>query len=91
MPSQGLSLVKIRAEGECFTLPATRVILCPRGLFTPDRRLPSGTPVVVQLCGEFDLTLRGIVRTDHADSGLTIEFAMGAESLSQRLAALLGG
>lgn len=83
-------LVRIRADEKCISLPGARVLICPRGLFTPDHRLPTGTPVVVQLCdGQHELTLFGTVRTTNADSGLAIEFKETTESLARRLAALL--
>jgi len=87
MAGRDVSVVKIRADGKCFTVPVARVIVCPRGLFIPDQQLPAGTPVVVQLCGQHELTLLGIVRTTDADSGLVIEFHQSTEGLSQRLTA----
>ena len=88
MVGRGPSLVRIQAKEKCLTVPGNRVIICPKGLFTPSQKLPAGTPVVVQLCGEYELTLLGIVRTTDADSGLAIEFIHSTESLSQKLVAL---
>jgi hypothetical protein len=83
-------LVKIRADEKCISIPGARVILCPKGLFTPDHRLPRGTAVVVQLCdGQHELTLFGTVRTSNMDSELAIEFMEATESVAQGLAALL--
>jgi hypothetical protein len=90
-PTAGASLlVKIRADEKCISVPGARVILCPKGLFTPDHSLPTGTPVVVQLCdGQHELTLFGTVRTSSTDSGLAIEFKETTETVARRLAALL--
>lgn len=83
-------LVKIRANEKCISVPGARVIICPKGLFTQHHSLPTGTPVVVQLCdGKHELTLLGTVRTSNADIGLAIEFTETTESVAQRLAALL--
>ena len=83
-------LVRIRADEQCFSVPGARVIICPKGMFTPDHRLPTGTPVVVQLCdGQHELTLFGTVLTTNADSGLAIEFTETTESVARSLAALL--
>ena len=83
-------LVKIRADEKCLSVPGARVIICPKGLFTPGYGLPMGTSVVVQLYeGQHELTLFGIVRTSGADSGLAIEFTGTTESVSRRLATLL--
>ena len=83
-------LIKIRADEKCLSIPGARVIICPKGLFTPEHKLPMDTPVVVQLCdGQHELSLFGIVRTSSADSGLAIEFKETTESVARRLAALL--
>jgi hypothetical protein len=83
-------LVKIRAGEKCVSVRGTRVILCPKGLFTPDHRLPTGTSVVVQLCnGHRELTLFGTVCTTNPDSGLAVEFKETTESVARKLAALL--
>jgi hypothetical protein len=83
-------LVKIRAGEKCISVEGARVILCPKGLFAPDHRLPTGAPVLVQLCdGQRELTFTGTVRTTDADSGLAIEFKETTESVARRLAALL--
>jgi len=83
-------LVRIRAAEKCVSVPGTRVILCLKGLFTPDHKLPTGTAVVVQLCdGQDEVTLFGTVRTTNVDSGLAIEFKETTESVARRLAALL--
>ena len=88
--SEAPFLVKIRADEKCLSVPGARVIICPKGLFTPDHGLPTGTSVVVQLWdGQHELTLFGIVRTGSADSGLAIEFKETTESVGRRLAALL--
>ncbi len=88
--SRALFLVKIRAGEKRITLPGSRVIVSPKGLFARDVRLPTGIPAVVQLCdGEHELTLFGTVRTSNADSGLAIEFKETTESMSRRLLALL--
>lgn len=83
-------LVKIQANERCLSVPGTRMIICSRGLLTPDHRLPTSTPVVVHLChGRHELTLVGIVRTSSADSGLAIEFEGTTENMARRLVALL--
>ncbi len=83
-------LVKIRVDKKCISVPGARVIICPKGLFTPDHRLPMGTTVVVHLCdGQHELTLFGTVRTSDMDSGLAIEFVETTESVARGLAALL--
>jgi hypothetical protein len=83
-------LVKIRADEKCLSVPGARVIICSKGLFTLDHSLPTGTPVVVQLCdGQQELALFGIVRTSSADSGLAIEFNETTEIVARGLAALL--
>jgi hypothetical protein len=88
--SGALLLVKIRADEKCICVPGARVILCPKGLFTPDHKLPTGTPVVVHLCdGQHELTLFGTVRTSNMDSGPAIEFMETTESVARGLAALL--
>lgn len=87
--SRALFLVKIRAGEKCISLPGARVIISPKGLFARDVCLPKGTPVVVQLCGQDELTLFGTVRTSKADKGLAIEFKETTESTSRRLVALL--
>ena len=86
-----LSLVKIRAGEKCISVPGARVIISPKGLFAWDVRLPTGIPVVVQLCdGKHELTLFGTVSTSNADLGVAIEFKETTESMSRRLLALLG-
>jgi hypothetical protein len=83
-----LFLVKIRAGEKCISVPGARVIISPKGLFARDVWLPKGTPVVVQLCGQYELTLLGTVRTSNGDSGLAVEFKKMTESMSQKLIAL---
>ena len=87
--ARALFLVKIRAGEKCISVPGARVILSPKGLFARDVWLPKGTPVVVLLCGQYELTLFGTVRTSNWDSGLAIEFKETTEGMSRRLAALL--
>ena len=83
-------LVKIRADEKCLSVPGARVIICPKGLFTLDYGLPTGTSVVVQLCdGQHELTLFGVVRSGSADSGLAIEFKETTESVARSLGGLL--
>lgn len=68
-------LVKIRTDEKYISVPGARVIICPKGLFTRADSLPTGTPVVVQLCdAQQELTLFGTVRTSNPESGLAIEF-----------------
>jgi hypothetical protein len=86
-----LSLVKIRAGEKCISVPGARVITSPKGLFAWDVWLPTGTPVVVQLCDEQQqLTLLGTVTTSDANLGVAIEFKEMTESMSRSLLALLG-
>jgi hypothetical protein len=86
-----LSLVKIRAGEKSISVPGTRVITSPKGLFAWDVRLPTGTPVLVQLYdGQRQLTLRGTVSTSDANLGVAIEFKEMTESMSRSLLALLG-
>lgn len=88
--SGALFLVKIRAGGKFISVPGARVIMSPKGLFARDVWLPTGTPVVVQLCdGQDELTLLGTVRTSNVNSGLAIEFKETTESMTRRLVALL--
>jgi len=85
-----LFLVKIRADEKCISVPRARAIISPKGLFAWDVRLPTGTPVVVELFnGQHELTLFGTVSTSNADSGVAIEFKETTESMSRRLVALL--
>ena len=85
-----LFLVNIRAGEKCISVPRARAIISPQGLFAWDVRLPTGTPVMVELWDEqHKLTLFGTVSTSDEDSGVAIEFKETTESMSRRLIALL--
>ena len=82
--------MKIRAGEKCISVPGARAIISSKGLFAWDVRLPTGTPVMVQLSdGLHKLTLFGTVSTSDADLGVAIEFKATTESMSRRLVALL--
>lgn len=88
--SRALFLVKIQAGDKCFSVAGARAIISPKGLFAWDVRLPTSTPVVVQLCdGPHQLTLLGTVSTSDADLGVAIEFKEMTDSMSRSLVSLL--
>ena len=78
-------LVNIRAGEKCISVPIARAIISRQGLFAWDVWLPTGTPVVVDLCdGQHELTLFGTVSASDGDSWIAIEFEETTESNSTR-------
>jgi hypothetical protein len=85
-----LFVVRIRAGEKCISVPRTRAIISPKGMFAWDVFFPAGTSVVVELFdGLHELRLSGTISRSVVDSGVAIEFKKTTETVARKLEVLL--
>ena len=83
-------LMRIQAGSACIPVPSEHALIGARGFFAREVQLPVGTSVMVRFCqGRDEVCLPGIVRTNYAGLGLSVEFKESSALAVQRLTVML--